>query len=59
LSKETTVDDKTGKPMKALMVFSMSIRYLRQHLLETIQRQIMHIHVRDTDIHYAITVPAI
>ena len=51
------MDDITGKPLKALTVFSMYIRFLRQHLLETIQRQTLNI--LETDIHYVITVPAI
>ncbi|XP_045189727.2 heat shock 70 kDa protein 12A-like [Mercenaria mercenaria] len=56
-SMDITVDDINGRAMSALTIFSMSMRYLREHLLNAINSQTNG--VLETDIKYVITVPAI
>ena len=57
LSRETCIEDITGKSMKAMSIFSMAIRYLKAHLMDTLGNQTMGI--KETDIQYVITVPSI
>lgn len=52
-----TVEDVTGKSMAALPVFAMAILFLQSHLLEALK--LKAIGIRETDIQYVITVPAI
>lgn len=57
LNTRETVDDINGKPLQAIKVFSLSIHYLWQHFLKALQTQTTG--VKETDIKYVITVPAI
>ncbi|XP_052803344.1 heat shock 70 kDa protein 12B-like [Mya arenaria] len=57
LSRGATVEDINQKSMPALPVFAMSIRYLRNHFLEAVEKQTAG--VEETDIQYVLTVPAI
>ncbi|XP_060600490.1 heat shock 70 kDa protein 12A-like [Ruditapes philippinarum] len=58
LSRLTTVKDITGKRrMYAIDIFSLSIRYLRDHFFSELQKKCPDIEV--TDIQYVITIPAI
>ncbi|XP_045185047.2 heat shock 70 kDa protein 12A-like [Mercenaria mercenaria] len=57
LSRKTIVDDINGKSKPAMSIFSMSIRYLRDHLLKELNNRTTGI--EETDIQYVITVPAI
>ncbi|XP_052819969.1 heat shock 70 kDa protein 12B-like [Mya arenaria] len=57
LTKHITVEDFCGKQMEAFPLFVMSIKYLREHLLEEVTRQTRGIN--ETDILYVLTVPAI
>lgn len=49
--------DDQGKSMPAVDVFAASIKYLKQKLMEKLKDRIKDI--RETDIHWVITVPAI
>ncbi|XP_053399962.1 heat shock 70 kDa protein 12A-like [Mercenaria mercenaria] len=57
LSRKTLVDDINGKSKPAMTIFSMSINYLRDHLLKELNNRTTGI--EETDIQYVITVPAI
>ncbi|XP_060602705.1 heat shock 70 kDa protein 12B-like [Ruditapes philippinarum] len=57
LSRSTTVEDINGKSMPALTVFTMAIRYLKDHFLEALNKQ--KTGIEDKDIQYVITVPAL
>ena len=47
-----------GKSMQALTVFSLDIRFLREHLIEKIQLG-MKGKLSDEDVYFVLTVPAI
>ena len=47
-----------GKPMQALTVFSLTIRYMKEHLLEKLQKTMKGM-LRDEDLNFVLTVPAI
>nr|XP_022297405.1 heat shock 70 kDa protein 12A-like [Crassostrea virginica] len=51
------IEDETGKPLPALTVFSESLRYLKQSLLEEAKKQQTDIGI--DDIKWILTVPAI
>lgn len=51
------MNDQQMKPMSALTVFAAGIRYLKQHLFEALSK--CGPVVRDSDIHWVLTVPAI
>ncbi|XP_060578574.1 heat shock 70 kDa protein 12B-like [Ruditapes philippinarum] len=57
LSRSTTVEDINGRSMQAMTIFTMSIKYLKQHFTTTINKQ--KTGIVDTDIQYVLTVPAI
>ncbi|OWF39272.1 heat shock 70 kDa protein 12A-like [Mizuhopecten yessoensis] len=58
LHRETTVKEEGGeRTLPALEVFSHSIRYLKNHLVDSIQKMVTGIH--DNDIKFVLTVPAI
>lgn len=57
LSRKTTVEDINGVSMPAMTIFALSIRYLRGHLLDTLNKQVSG--VKEGDIKYVLTVPAI
>ncbi|XP_052819973.1 heat shock 70 kDa protein 12A-like [Mya arenaria] len=57
LTKDVTVKDFCGKQMTAFPLFVMSIKYLREHLLQAVTTQ--KIGIEETDILYVLTVPAI
>jgi molecular chaperone DnaK (HSP70) len=47
-----------GKSMQALTVFSLAIRYLKEHCLAKIQAY-MGGEIQDEDLYFVLTVPAI
>lgn len=49
--------DATKKPLKAMHVFSQSIKFLRNDLFKSLKNKIADI--QEEDIHYVLTVPAI
>ncbi|XP_052799277.1 uncharacterized protein LOC128230890 [Mya arenaria] len=57
LSRTTTIEDINGKPFSALKIFAMSIRYLREQLVESVTNQ--QIGLKENEILFVITVPAI
>ncbi|XP_052816555.1 heat shock 70 kDa protein 12B-like isoform X1 [Mya arenaria] len=57
LNRNATVKDITGKKMPAMKLFEMSIRFLRDHLVNALKKQVNGI--KESDILYVITVPAI
>lgn len=57
LRRDTEIKDATGKPLKAMHVFSQSIKFLRQKLFESLEEKFTDI--QKDDIHYVLTVPAI
>ncbi|XP_052218754.1 heat shock 70 kDa protein 12A-like [Dreissena polymorpha] len=57
ISRSATVEDLEGEPFPAKPIFTMSLKYLLQHLLDALSMRT--IGTRETDIKYIITVPAI
>lgn len=57
ISRDLILEDDTGKGMKALKVFSESIRYLKDHFLQSCK--VANFKLNDGDIHWVLTVPAI
>ncbi|XP_060065831.1 heat shock 70 kDa protein 12B-like [Ylistrum balloti] len=57
LRRSTKIKDINGKSMSAMVIFSMAIRYLREHLLETIHLQMDGF--SEDMIGWVLTVPAI
>lgn len=55
--KEVFIEDETGKSMAALIVFTESIKYLKQSLLDDAKKQQTDIEMKD--IKWILTVPAI
>lgn len=55
--QEPFIKDKTGKAMPALLVFSESLGYLKQSLLNEVKNQLINIEMNE--IKWVITVPAI
>lgn len=56
-NKEVFIEDETGKSMAALVVFTESIKYLKQSLLDDAKKQQTDIEMKD--IKWILTVPAI
>ncbi|XP_060603676.1 heat shock 70 kDa protein 12B-like [Ruditapes philippinarum] len=57
LNRSSKVKDINGKAMPAMEIFSMAIRFLRNHLLTAINKQTVGLN--EKDIQYVVTVPAI
>ncbi|KAK3588035.1 hypothetical protein CHS0354_012081 [Potamilus streckersoni] len=57
IRREMKLMDDQGHQMPAMKVFSEAIKYLKSHLLESVHEKVLG--VKDTDIHWVITVPAI
>ncbi|WAR02826.1 HS12B-like protein [Mya arenaria] len=57
LTRRSNVYDMQGQPFQALAIFTMAIQYLKNHFLSALNRQVLA--VKETDIQYVITVPAI
>ncbi|KAK3610272.1 hypothetical protein CHS0354_029731 [Potamilus streckersoni] len=57
LKKTSMIEDETGKKMAAIDVFSLSIRSLKEHMTQMLEKQ--GTGVKDTEIHWVLTVPAI
>lgn len=58
LTEETEIKAANGKSMKAITVFSYSLRFFKEHVLEELSDQ-MSTRLVDNDICWVITVPAI
>ncbi|KAI1883799.1 hypothetical protein AGOR_G00235310 [Albula goreensis] len=59
ITRTMKVSAKNGKPLSALKVFSESLRYMKDHVLKTIQEHSSKITVTVSDITWILTVPAI
>ncbi|XP_060582273.1 heat shock 70 kDa protein 12B-like [Ruditapes philippinarum] len=57
LSRGTVIRDDKGMDMPAMIVFTESLKYLKDHLLKTLERT--SVDIKPQDIHWVITVPAI
>ncbi|KAL3831481.1 hypothetical protein ACJMK2_023222 [Sinanodonta woodiana] len=57
IRREMKLMDDQGHQMPAMKVFSEAIKYLKTHLWQSLREKIPDI--RDTDMHWVITVPAI
>ncbi|KAL3831483.1 hypothetical protein ACJMK2_023224 [Sinanodonta woodiana] len=57
IRRDMKLKDEQGHNMPAMKVFSEAIKYLKTTLLESLRQKITDI--KDTDIHWVITVPAI
>jgi molecular chaperone DnaK (HSP70) len=57
ISRNLILEDANGHTMNAMKVFSESIKYLKDHFVETIESRITDL--VETDIHWVLTVPAI
>jgi len=51
------ITDETNKPLQASYVFARAIRYLKEHLFNSLLKQFLNI--KEKDIQYVLTVPAI
>ncbi|XP_021364052.1 heat shock 70 kDa protein 12A-like [Mizuhopecten yessoensis] len=57
LTRNTMIEDETGKKLQAMLVISLSIGYMKNHMLTLINKRC--IGVEENDIHWVITIPAI
>ncbi|XP_053399990.1 heat shock 70 kDa protein 12B-like [Mercenaria mercenaria] len=57
LSTQSTIKDTEGRDFNALAVFSFSLDYMKRKIIETIGEKFPG--VREDDIHYVLTTPAI
>ena len=57
MTRSFEIKDINGKSIRAMTLFMMSIRYLKDHLLEALDKQTTGIELHD--INFVITVPAI
>lgn len=56
LSLDSEVHDITGKRMSAITIFSMVIKYMKEHLMADLKNQVPEI--RESGVMFIITVPA-
>ncbi|XP_060559752.1 heat shock 70 kDa protein 12A-like [Ruditapes philippinarum] len=59
LQRDFTIEDATGKSLKARTVFTLSIKYLKDDLMDMTKRKVLDEHLREDDIKWVLTVPAI
>ncbi|XP_060608500.1 heat shock 70 kDa protein 12A-like [Ruditapes philippinarum] len=57
ITRNIEIDDYKGRKMKAIDVFGAAIKYLKDHLLDQVNRRLTG--VQNNDIHWVLTVPAI
>ena len=57
LTRKTLVKDDEGREVPALDIFSMVIKYLKEHLLDALEKR--GTGLDNNDIHWVLTVPAI
>lgn len=57
--RETTCVDKNGREAKAMLIFTLSIRYLKDHLLEFLRQRLSYSDKIADDVEFVFTVPAI
>ena len=59
LQKDFMLEDATGKSLPAKMIFSLSIKFLKDDLMEMSKKRHLEGNLRESDIHWVLTVPAI
>lgn len=59
LHRNTLVEDMTGKKMRALDIFSISINTLKNTMLKTMNMRLADGMISEKDIDFVLTVPAI
>lgn len=58
--RETTCKDKHGREAKAMLIFTLCIRYFKDHLLDILRRTSqLGNKINANDINFVFTVPAI
>lgn len=57
VNREVMIEEAMGKQMKAIVVFSMAIKYLKDQCMSLIRAR--GLHVRDDDVMWVLSVPAI
>lgn len=58
LHRDCKIKDMTGKPMRAMDVFALCIKYLKDTMIEAMKQKITF-DIEDKNIDFVITVPAI
>lgn len=58
-SVEVEVEDHLGKPLAALEVFSKSLNYMREKVMEMLEEDDTHVTNNKDNIEWIVTVPAI
>ena len=59
MQRDFTIEDATGKSLSAKTVFSLSIKYLKDDLMNMTKRQVLDEELKQDDIKWVLTVPAI
>lgn len=59
LGSSMEIKDHMGKPLAALEVFSKSLEYMKEMVLEKIQEKYEDLVIKEERIHWIVTVPAI
>lgn len=59
LHRDSIIKDFSGKTMKAMKIFSIFIEYLKDSILETMNKFLGHIEVSESDIDFVLVVPAL
>ncbi|KAL4230276.1 hypothetical protein ACF0H5_010661 [Mactra antiquata] len=59
LGRKTLLYDATNKPMLAMKVFTHAIKFLKDHFLTTVTDAGNVVHVKENEMHWVLTVPAI
>lgn len=57
MTRKTSIQDIHGKPFTAQEIFTISIRFLREHFLNLLEMR--NYKIPESDICYTVTVPAI
>jgi len=57
LSRRAEVEAINGKRMPAMTIFTMAIRYMKDHLMRALKKQVPNI--EQSDVMFVVTVPAI
>ena len=58
MNRDITVEDEIGRSLPAIDVFSMSIRFLKDDVLETCNKGLVG-EIKTNDVQWVLTVPAI
>ncbi|XP_076071991.1 heat shock 70 kDa protein 12A-like [Mytilus galloprovincialis] len=57
INSNTTIKDQNGVQVRALDIFSLAIKYLKEHAIGSLFKSLTNVETKD--IHYVLTVPAI